>query len=149
MIPKPQPIILGRITPDQLDDYRDKVDIIVYLCDGTACRRNCKETGYKKCFRTSNFEHAIHKDGNLGKFELSQYYNYKVLEELEEDPVNEWVPFTDYPKSIKYYCSKCKGIVYTKQPGNPKELPIKKCEYPYCPYCLSAMKPYIKILEKK
>lgn len=146
---KPEPVSITRISSDQLKDYIDKVNKVAYLCDGLACKRNCKEIGFGNCIRTSQADHAINKDKGYNSFELSQYYDYKVLEELEDDPVNEWVPINDYPKSIKYYCSKCKGIIYTKQPGNPKKLSIKKCEYPYCPYCLSAMKPYIQILEPR
>ena len=148
MKPKPKPIIITRITPDQLEEYKKTVNKIVYLCDGQGCKRNCKETGFGLCIRTSNEEHAINK-GNYNSFELSQYYDFKVLEELEEEPVNEWIPENDRPKSTKYKCSKCGGLIYTAGPGCPIELPVKKCEYPYCPYCLSAMKPYIKILEKK
>ena len=148
MKPKPEPIIITRISPDQLEEYKKQVNKVVYLCDGTGCKRNCKETGFGKCIRTSNEEHAINK-GHYGFFEFSQYYDYKILEELEDEPVNEWLPANDRPKSTKYRCSKCGGLIYTAGPGCPIEIPVKRCDYPYCPYCLSAMKPYIKLLEKK
>lgn len=149
MTDKPQPIILTRISPEQLPEYSDKVNKILYLCDGTACKRNCKEVGFGKCIRCSDENHAINKS-KYNKFELSRYYDYFVLEELEDDPVSSWIPFDENPKSIKFVCSHCSKIVYSGQKGNPrKPLPVKSCEYPYCPYCKSSMKPYIQIAEPR
>lgn len=147
---KPEPVSITRISSDQLKDYIDKVNKVVYLCDGMACKRNCKEVGFGMCIRTSQTDHAINKDKGYNSFELRQYYDYKVLEELEDDPVDRWIPFDDNPKSIKFYCSHCQKIVYSGQKGNPrKPLPIKSCEYPYCPYCKTSMKPYIQIAEPR
>lgn len=149
MTDKPQPIILTRITPEQLPEYEGKVDKIAYLCDGKACKRNCKEVGFGQCIRTGNENNAINK-GHYNGFELSRYYDYYVLEELENEPVNHWIPFDDKPRSIKFICSHCNKTVYSGQLGNPtKNLPLKNCTYPYCPYCREAMEPYIQISEVK
>lgn len=146
---KPEPVIISRISADQLNYYKDKVDKIVYLCDGEACKRNCKEVGFGLCMRTAKLDHAVNKDRGFNAFELSQYYEYKVLEELEEEPSREWIPANDLPKSTKFICSHCQKVVYGKQSGRPIELPVKTCDYPFCPYCQSPMKPYYKIAESK
>ena len=68
MIEKPQPIILSRISAEQLQEYKEKVNKVVYLCDGTACNRNCKELGFGRCRRTGEEAHAINK-GKYNGFE--------------------------------------------------------------------------------
>lgn len=148
MIEKPQPIILSRISAEQLQEYKEKVNKVVYLCDGTACNRNCKELGFGRCRRTGEEDHAINK-GKYNGFELSRYYDYFVLEEIEAEPVDEWLPENERPKSNRFFCSKCKGTVYGKFPGSPIGQFVKTCDYPYCPYCLSPMKPYYISLESK
>lgn len=40
----------------------------LYLCDGTACKRNCAETGYDQCYHTANEKHAKTKCRRNRKF---------------------------------------------------------------------------------
>ena len=40
----------------------------VYICDGTACNRNCAEAGYEACHHTTNEKHADTKCRRERKF---------------------------------------------------------------------------------
>lgn len=40
----------------------------LYLCDGTACKRNCAEAGYDMCRHTANEKHAKTKCRRERKF---------------------------------------------------------------------------------
>lgn len=40
----------------------------LYICDGTACNRNCAEAGYDMCHHTTNEKHAKTKCRRERKF---------------------------------------------------------------------------------
>lgn len=40
----------------------------LYICDGTACNRNCVETGHNECYHTTNEKHAATKCRRERKF---------------------------------------------------------------------------------
>lgn len=47
-----------------------------------------------------------------------------------------WIKANASNRSIRYTCSKCRGIVYWWE--HPK-VERRECPYPYCPYCQEKM----------
>lgn len=47
----------------------------LYICDGTACNRNCAEAGYDVCHHTANEKHAATKCRRDRKF-INKYGVY-------------------------------------------------------------------------
>lgn len=45
-----------------------KASTHLYICDGTACNRNCAEAGYDMCRHTTNEKHAKTKCRRERKF---------------------------------------------------------------------------------
>ena len=113
-------------TPEQLKEYKDIIDD---MCHWMAEGFNGTE------FTTRDAQkHLKQKYGIDFKETKYEYGGDRLAPDAETMPVKRghWIPENDRPRSLKFICSECKQINYSKPHGKKAE---KKCSLKYCGYC--------------